>query len=138
MSQGARAGVLVLLGVVVSVLAGLASLIVFWARRAAKLSVPEAHAPGRFRPRARNEQHELFRGESITLGSDPLVVARYPQPIRPPETAGHSSHPYLEGVLGARRLRPFARRRLSTVRPAAVFMRERKPCLRRRRIRLGW
>lgn len=46
MSQGARAGVLVLLGVVVSVLAGLASLIVFWARRAAKLSVPEAHAPG--------------------------------------------------------------------------------------------
>ncbi|MFP6607594.1 MAG: hypothetical protein VCC19_13570 [Myxococcota bacterium] len=46
MSQGARAGVLVLLGVVVSVLAGLASLIVFWARRAAKLPVPEAHTPG--------------------------------------------------------------------------------------------
>ena len=46
MSQGARAGVLVLLGVVVTVLAGLASLIVFWARRAAKLSVPEAHTPG--------------------------------------------------------------------------------------------
>ena len=46
MSQGARVGVLVLLGVVVTVLAGLASLIVFWARRAAKLSVPEAHTPG--------------------------------------------------------------------------------------------
>lgn len=44
MSQGARAGVLVLLGVIVSVLAGLVSLIVFWARRAANLPLPEAPA----------------------------------------------------------------------------------------------
>ena len=44
MSQGARAGVLVLLGVIVSVLAGLFSLIVFWARRAANLPLPEAPA----------------------------------------------------------------------------------------------
>ncbi|MEE2674010.1 MAG: hypothetical protein VX466_09450 [Myxococcota bacterium] len=44
MSQGAQAGVLVLLGVIVAVLAGLASLIVFWARRAAKLALPEAPA----------------------------------------------------------------------------------------------
>ena len=37
-----------------------------------------------------------------------------------------------------RRLRPFARRRLSTVRPFLVRIRTRKPCVRRRRRRLGW
>jgi hypothetical protein len=35
------------------------------------------------------------------------------------------------------RLRPFARRRLSTVRPFFVCMRTRKPCVRRRRRTLG-
>lgn len=35
-------------------------------------------------------------------------------------------------------LRPFARRRLSTIRPFFVFMRTRKPWVRRRRRRLGW
>jgi hypothetical protein len=37
MSQGAQAGVLVLLGVVGVVLTGLASLLIFWMRRAARL-----------------------------------------------------------------------------------------------------
>ncbi len=37
MTQGAQAGVLVLLGVVGVVLTGLASLLLFWMRRAAKL-----------------------------------------------------------------------------------------------------
>jgi hypothetical protein len=37
----------------------------------------------------------------------------------------------------ARRLRPFARRRFSTVRPFFVAMRTRNPCVRRRRRRLG-
>ncbi len=37
MSHGARAGVLVLLGVVGVVLLGLASMMIFWMRRAAKL-----------------------------------------------------------------------------------------------------
>lgn len=37
MHQGAQAGVLVLLGVVVVVLTGLASLLLFWVRRAARL-----------------------------------------------------------------------------------------------------
>ena len=40
MVQGIQAGVLVLLGVVVTVLTGLASLIIFWMRRASKLSAP--------------------------------------------------------------------------------------------------
>ena len=37
LSQGAKAGVLVLLGVVGTVLLGVASLIIFWARRAANM-----------------------------------------------------------------------------------------------------
>src|SRR3989338_8708874 len=36
------------------------------------------------------------------------------------------------------RARPFARRRASTRRPSPVFMRERKPCLRRRRRHLSF
>ena len=39
MSQGAKAGVLVLLGVVGVVLTGLASLLIFWMRRAATLKI---------------------------------------------------------------------------------------------------
>ena len=37
-SQGAQAGALVLLGVVATVLAGIASLLIFWMRRASKLA----------------------------------------------------------------------------------------------------
>ena len=37
MTQGAKAGVLVLLGVVGVVLTGIASLLIFWARRAARM-----------------------------------------------------------------------------------------------------
>jgi hypothetical protein len=37
-----------------------------------------------------------------------------------------------------RRLRPFARRRAKTRRPERVAMRARKPCVRWRRILLGW
>ena len=40
MVQGVQAGVLVLLGVVATVLVGLASLLIFWMRRASKLSEP--------------------------------------------------------------------------------------------------
>ena len=36
------------------------------------------------------------------------------------------------------RLRPFARRRFKTIRPFFVLIRTRKPCVRRRRRRLGW
>ena len=52
--------------------------------------------------------------------------------------AGLAAHPgYLDEIWAASRRRPFARRRLSTARPALVFIRSRKPCLRRRLIRLG-
>ena len=39
---------------------------------------------------------------------------------------------------GIRRLRPLARRRARTLRPSAVAMRARKPCVRTRLILLGW
>ena len=42
MAAGARAGVLVLLGVVVVVLVGVASLMIFWSRRAASLRALQA------------------------------------------------------------------------------------------------
>jgi hypothetical protein len=38
---------------------------------------------------------------------------------------------------GVRRLRPLARRRFNTVRPPALRMRARNPCVRLRRMRLG-
>lgn len=44
---------------------------------------------------------------------------------------------YLRGVVTARRRRPFARRALMTLRPLAVAIRLRKPCVRRRDVRLG-
>jgi hypothetical protein len=42
MSKGAQAGVLVLLGVIGVVLTGLASLLIFWMRRAANLKAVES------------------------------------------------------------------------------------------------
>jgi hypothetical protein len=45
---------------------------------------------------------------------------------------------YYEDEETVRRLRPLARRRLRTRRPFFVLMRTRKPCVRRRRRRLGW
>ena len=46
MTQGAQAGVLVLLGVVGVVLTGLASLLLFWMRRAAQLRAVEEASGG--------------------------------------------------------------------------------------------
>jgi hypothetical protein len=45
---------------------------------------------------------------------------------------------YLDATVAASRFRPFARRRFKMARPAFVFILSRKPCLRRRLIRLGW
>src|SRR5205823_14945872 len=45
---------------------------------------------------------------------------------------------YFLGALTTSRLRPFARRRLRTLRPALVALRLRNPCSRLRRTLLGW
>jgi hypothetical protein len=60
-----------------------------------------------------------------------------PQTIDRLETAGLRRHRYFDGVETAMRLRPLARRRFKTLRPAAVDMRLRKPWTRLRLIRLG-
>src|SRR5207302_6734368 len=46
--------------------------------------------------------------------------------------------PYFFAALTTRRLRPFARRRLRTLRPCLVLIRLRNPCSRLRRMLLGW
>src|SRR5207244_12730426 len=48
------------------------------------------------------------------------------------------SRGYCLGALTTSRLRPFARRRLRTLRPALVALRLRNPCARLRRTLLGW
>jgi hypothetical protein len=68
---------------------------------------------------------------------DRLELARAPDPRLPRERTGRRDHPRFDGVDGVSRFRPLARRRLSTRRPPWVFIRERKPWTRRRRIRLG-
>jgi hypothetical protein len=50
---------------------------------------------------------------------------------------GRGAQTYFELIVGTSRLRPFARRRFRTMRPAFVLMRERKPWVRFRRMRLG-
>jgi hypothetical protein len=57
---------------------------------------------------------------------------------RAPNEADSERADYFELIVGTRRFRPFARRRFKTVRPAFVLMRVRKPCVRLRRMRLGW
>jgi len=51
---------------------------------------------------------------------------------------GAAESTYSEGVVGVKRRRPFARRRLRTRRPPGVLIRFRNPWVRLRRIRLGW
>lgn len=50
---------------------------------------------------------------------------------------GRQLPPCFDGILAARRLRPFFRRRLSTALPHRVLIRARNPCLRIRRLFLG-
>jgi len=60
------------------------------------------------------------------------------QTVRGAETTAASHHGYFEEMETVSRLRPLARRRFSTARPAFVFIRARKPWERLRRTRLGW
>lgn len=87
-----------------------------------------------------------------TGAQDVLQIAPLPQAMaaaqmtrRSRGRCGHVNHgamrrgdlTYFLGVDTARRLRPLARRRLITLTPFAVDMRLRKPCVRRRAVRLG-
>jgi hypothetical protein len=85
-----------------------------------------------------DEHHKLAHREPHAATRNPPVFARRENSVRPLETAGLRVHGYLEETDTASCLRPFARRRLSTARPARVFIRSRNPCFRSRLIRLGW
>jgi len=88
-------------------------------------------------PSLRNHHDEGCSCHATTSPDYLLELHRPPQAIHRLETAGSRRHRYFDGVETAMRLRPFARRRFSTARPAAVCMRLRKPWTRLRRIRLG-
>jgi len=67
-------------------------------------------------------------------GLDPPPTARYPpkvprrqKPVRSPKATGLRRHSYFDGVVTARRLRPFARLRFNTARPPRELMRARNP-----------
>src|SRR6185312_10875765 len=62
-------------------------------------------------------------------------VTRPTQP-RLARQSGRGHHRY--AAYGIRRLRPLARRALMTLRPSAVAIRARKPCVRARLSLLGW
>jgi len=87
--------------------------------------------------RGENEHDECSRRRATTALENISELPGSKQPVLPAKRSGRPGHRYFEGVETARRLRPFARRRLSTARPAFVFMRDRKPWTRLRRIRLG-
>ena len=105
--------------------------------------------PGRIGTARRRHHHQLRRRTPLAPLQDAVVVPAVEDPVGPPETAGlrrsvtrsscrHPHPPYLDEIETAMRLRPLARRALRTARPPLVFIRSRKPCVRRRLIRLGW
>lgn len=82
------------------------------------------------------QQQPLVRGTPGII-EDPLKLAGHPQSLLAAESFAAPGH------VGANyqadsRLRPFARRALSTARPDLVFILARNPCRRCRLILLGW
>lgn len=95
--------------------------------------------PGKARLGTRGcaQQHESRGTHAYRAAGHALKVASVSEPIAAPE-ALVAARTHLLAVVTASRRRPLARRRFKTLRPACVFIRARKPCVRRRRIRLGW
>ena len=94
----------------------------------------EARPPGL---RASPQRDEVRPLEPPTILEDRLEFCR------PPEALASRQREYRRGCwhcagYTVRRLRPFARRRLSTFRPPCVFIRERNPCVFFRRRTFGW
>jgi len=84
---------------------------------------------------------EITMGATATTTQYAAKIPRIDDPVRSSKSTGRNAslaHVYLDATVAARRFRPLARRRFNTARPAFVFIRSRKPCLRRRLIRLGW
>ena len=82
------------------------------------------------------QQHEGWRIAADAITGHPQEITSLADAIAAPKATiralGH-----LPEVETASCLRPLARRRFRTARPAWVFIRARNPCVRRLRIRLG-
>lgn len=82
----------------------------------------------------REDNHEVSACRAASVREDRVKLRTSQQPVRFREVR----RGYFLYVVGARRLRPFARRRLITFRPPLVFIRLRKPWVRRRDVFEGW
>ena len=104
--------------------------------RAANLARHRQAETGRGRVLAAREhiKNELTAAMRASVPKDTIEVgaARQPTPLRPGRVARPAAHQTVS------RLRPFARRRLSTTRPARVCIRARNPCVRARLRFFGW
>ena len=97
---------------------------------------PRIFALIRIPPRC-GQQYEGRRVRADAVTGHPQKVASFAEAIAAPEATTRALR-HLPEVETASCLRPFARRRFRTARPAWVFIRARNPCVRRLRIRLGW
>src|SRR6185295_3534089 len=95
--------------------------------------------PGRATRGRCGQHHEVGRvmTSATVLDAHVLTTLTEPRVLRKASRPA-SAHPgCLGGIDAVSRLRPFARRRLSTLRPPGVAMRARNPCVRLRRRLLG-
>lgn len=82
------------------------------------------------------QQYEQWRIQANALSRHPLVIASLAEAVAAPEALA-AAIDHLLPVETESCLRPLARRRFKTARPACVRMRMRNPCVRRLLIRLG-
>ena len=91
-------------------------------------NLPTHRESGATRLFRRTPQHDHGRPVySLALLEERLKISAGGQPLVPTKPAGQT----------VSRFRPFARRRLSTLRPPLVFIRSRKPCVFFRRRTFG-
>jgi hypothetical protein len=86
---------------------------------------------------SRDQHHEVSRGETPAATTHTAKVLRVAKSTQSLQATRAATHCYFDATTTARRLRPFARRRLITRRPAWLFIRARNPCDRRLFVRLG-
>jgi hypothetical protein len=103
---------------------------------------PRGHdpQPGSGRGLGRQYERAKPRGDPVAGIEHPLELSPTPHALGLPERVrrhGASRADY-DGEETVSRLRPLARRRFNTNRPFFVAIRVRKPCVFRRRRRVGW
>jgi hypothetical protein len=87
-------------------------------------------------PSGCDQKNERGRIQTNAFSRHPLVVASLAEAVAAPKALA-AAIAHLLPVETESCLRPFARRRFKTARPAAVRIRTRNPCVRRLLIRLG-